>query len=121
MIKDIIMRIKLFNLPKFSICLIRRRLRTRSTTKDGLDVLCDCFDFLYQGRGFRSIPARNLTEFPNLRQRSAMEPLFHFALALLSAGAPWLAAVIVVAIALTIVGPVRLSLSIGDRSGRRGR
>lgn len=50
-----------------------------------------------------------------------MEPLFHFALALLSAGAPWLAAVIVVAIALAIVGPVKLSLSIGDRSGRRGR
>ena len=35
-----------------------------------------------------------------------MEPLFHFALALLSAGAPWLAAIIVVAIALAIVGPV---------------
>jgi hypothetical protein len=50
-----------------------------------------------------------------------MKPLFHFALALLSAGAPWLAAVIVVAIALVIVGPVKLSLSIGDRSGRRGR
>jgi hypothetical protein len=40
-----------------------------------------------------------------------MEPLFHFALALLNAGAFWLAAVIVVAIALAIVGPVRLSLS----------
>jgi hypothetical protein len=42
-----------------------------------------------------------------------MEPLFHFALALLSSGAPWLAGVIVVAIALAIVGPVKLSLSIG--------
>ena len=42
-----------------------------------------------------------------------MEPLFHFALALLSAGAPWLAGVIVVAVALAIVGPVKLSLSIG--------
>jgi hypothetical protein len=50
-----------------------------------------------------------------------MESLFHFALSLLSAGAPWLAAVIVVAIALAIVGPVRLSLSVGDRSGRRER
>jgi hypothetical protein len=50
-----------------------------------------------------------------------MEPLFHFVLSLLSAGAPWLAAVIVVAIALAVVGPVRLSVSIGDRSGRRGR
>ena len=50
-----------------------------------------------------------------------MEPLFHFALALLSAGAPWLAGVIVVAVGLAIVGPVKLSLSIGDRSGRRRR
>ena len=45
-----------------------------------------------------------------------MEPLFHFVLALLNAGAFWLAAVIVVAIALAVVGPVRLSLSIGDRA-----
>ncbi len=50
-----------------------------------------------------------------------MEPLFNFALALLSAGAPWLAAVLVVAIALAIVGPVKLSLNIGDRSNRRRR
>jgi len=50
-----------------------------------------------------------------------MEPLFHFALALLNAGVPWLGAVIVVAIALAIVGPVELSLSIQDRSGKRGR
>ena len=50
-----------------------------------------------------------------------MEPLFHFALALLNAGAPWLAAVIVVAIALVIVGPVKLSLSIGNRSNKRRR
>jgi hypothetical protein len=47
-----------------------------------------------------------------------MEQLFHFALALLSAGAPWLAGVIVVAVALAFVGPVKLSLSIGDRSGQ---
>lgn len=50
-----------------------------------------------------------------------MEPLFHFALALLNAGAPWLATVIVVAIALAVVGPIRLSLSIGDRDGRPAR
>ena len=50
-----------------------------------------------------------------------MEPLFHFVLALLNAGAPWLAAVIVVAIALAVVGPVRLNLSIGDRAGRPAR
>lgn len=50
-----------------------------------------------------------------------MEPLFHFALALLNAGAPWLAAVIVLAIALAVVGPVRVSLSIGDRACRPAR
>jgi hypothetical protein len=48
-----------------------------------------------------------------------MEPLFHFALALLSGGAPWLAGIIVAAIALAIVGPIKLNLTIGDRSGRR--
>lgn len=48
-----------------------------------------------------------------------MEPLFHFALALIAAGFPRLAEVLVIAIALRIVGPVHLS--IGDRSGRRGR
>jgi hypothetical protein len=52
---------------------------------------------------------------------SSMEPLFHFALALLNAGVPWLATVIIVAIALAIVGPVRLTLSIGDRSAKRVR
>jgi hypothetical protein len=50
-----------------------------------------------------------------------MEPLFRFALALFDAGAPWLAGVIVVAIALAVVGPVRLSLSIGDRASRPAR
>ena len=72
-------------------------------------------------RDLRSQPGRNLPEFQDPRHNKAMEQLFHFALALLNAGAPWLAAVIVVAIALAIMGPVRLSLSIGDRSGRRGR
>jgi len=48
-----------------------------------------------------------------------LEPLFHLALALLNAGAFWLAAVIVAAIALAILGPVRLSPSIGGSSGRR--
>jgi hypothetical protein len=50
-----------------------------------------------------------------------MEPLFHFALSLLSAGAPCLAGIIVVAVGLGIVSPVRVSISIGDRSGRQGR
>jgi hypothetical protein len=50
-----------------------------------------------------------------------MESLFHFALALLFAGAPWLAAIIVVAVALAIIGPVKLNLAIGDHSGRRRR
>ena len=63
----------------------------------------------------------SLPEFQDLRHNTAMEPLFHFALSLLSAGAPWLAGVIVFAVGLAIVGPVKLSLSIGDRSGRRGR
>ncbi len=50
-----------------------------------------------------------------------MEPLFHFALALRNAGAHQLAGVIVAAIAVAIVGPVKLSLNIGDRSNRRRR
>jgi hypothetical protein len=66
-------------------------------------------------------PGRDLPEFPDPRHNYAMEPLFHFALSLLSAGAPWLAGIIVVAVGLGVVSPVRLSLSIGDRSGRQGR
>jgi hypothetical protein len=62
--------------------------------------------------------APNLPAFTDPRQISAMEPLFHFALDLLSAGAPWLAGVIVAAIALAVVGPIKLTVSIGDR--RRG-
>ena len=48
-----------------------------------------------------------------------METLFHFALALLNVGAPSLAALMVTAIALALVGPVKLSLSIGGRSARQ--
>jgi hypothetical protein len=48
-----------------------------------------------------------------------MEPLFHFVLVLIAAGFPWLAGVLVIAIGLRIVGPIRLS--IGDRSGRQKR
>ena len=44
-----------------------------------------------------------------------MEPLFYLVLNLLSAGAPWLAAVIVAAIAVARVGPIHLNLSIGER------
>ena len=80
---------------------------------------CQNFSALYGGHSVGM--CGDLLDFSNQRHRSVMEPLFHFALALLNAGAPWLAAVIVVAIALAIVGPVKLSLSIGDRSGRRGR
>ena len=85
-----------------------------------LDVFrCQNFPALY---GSHSISmCGDLPDFSNLRHRSVMEPLFHFALALLNAGVPWLGAVIVVAIALAIVGPVELSLSIRDRSGKRGR
>jgi hypothetical protein len=56
---------------------------------------------------------RNLPEFPDPRHNKAMEPLFHFALALLSAGAPWLAAITVAAIVVAShrrtgqVGPSR--------------
>jgi hypothetical protein len=48
-----------------------------------------------------------------------MEPLFHFALALIAAGFPWLAGVLVIAIGLRIVGPIHLS--IGNRGDRRRR
>ena len=50
-----------------------------------------------------------------------MKALFDFTLALLTAGAHYLAAAIVVAIALAIIGPIRLSLSIGDRSRKKSR
>ena len=53
-----------------------------------------------------------------------MEPLFHFALDLLKAHAPGLASIIVVAIALWAVAtalarlaPIKMNISIGDRSG----
>jgi hypothetical protein len=73
------------------------------------------------GKGFRSTPGRNLPESPDMRHNKAMEQLIliHFALALLSAGAPWLAAVVVVAIAVASVGPIHLNLSIGERSSQR--
>jgi hypothetical protein len=48
-----------------------------------------------------------------------MEALFYFALALLNVGAPSLAVLMVAAIALALVGPVKLNLSIGDRSARQ--
>lgn len=93
------------------------------TKKGGRKVLCNCelFDFLNRGKGFRFFTGRNLPKFPDLMHNKDMEMLFQFALALLSAGAPWLAAVIVAAIAMAIVGPIKLSLSIGDRSNKRRR
>jgi hypothetical protein len=48
-----------------------------------------------------------------------MESFFQFALALIAAGFPWLAGVLVIAIGLRIVGPIHLS--IGARSERRER
>jgi hypothetical protein len=71
---------------------------------------------------WKQIPAaRNLPDFLDLRHNAAMEPLFQFALSLLSAGAPWLAAVIVIAIAVDRVGPIQVNLSIGDRADRKNR
>jgi hypothetical protein len=49
-----------------------------------------------------------------------MDTLFHFALALIAAGFPWLAGVLVIAIALRIAGPVHLSIG-GRRSRKRER
>ena len=52
-----------------------------------------------------------------------MSALYQLVLALLSSGAPWLATILVVAIAVARIGPIRLSVSIGDhgRSGKRER
>jgi hypothetical protein len=48
-----------------------------------------------------------------------MKALFDFALDLLSKGFLWLGAIVVCAIAAWILRPIRLSISIGDRRGRR--
>jgi hypothetical protein len=40
-----------------------------------------------------------------------MQALVHLALALLNAGAPWLAAIVIVGIVLKWVGPIQLNLS----------
>lgn len=50
-----------------------------------------------------------------------MEPLIHLAIALHSAGVDWMAAIIVVAVSVALVGPIRLNLSIGDRPTKRER
>lgn len=60
-----------------------------------------------------------MPEFTDLRHNTAMEPLFHFVLALITAGFPWLAGVLVIAIGLRIVGPIHVS--IGNRSDRQKR
>jgi len=80
--------------------------------------LCDCLNKAVNIEAIGA-SAQDLRDFPYPRQRSPMEPHFHFALALQSSGAAWLAAVIVVAIALAIVGPVKLKISIGNSSGKR--
>lgn len=47
-----------------------------------------------------------------------MEPLYQLMTALLSAHAPWwLLAIVVAGVVLRQVGPIRLNLSIGDRTG----
>lgn len=71
-------------------------------------------------RGPQIAPGRNLPQFPDLRHNKAMDTLFHFALALIAAGFPWLAGVLVIAIALRIAGPVHLSIG-GRRSRKRER
>ena len=48
-----------------------------------------------------------------------MKALFDFALDLLSKGFLWLGTIVVCAIAAWILRPIRLSISIGDRRGRR--
>jgi hypothetical protein len=49
-----------------------------------------------------------------------MNILFRFALALLAAGYPYMAAILVVAIAIRLVRPIRLTLSVGSLPGKRG-
>ena len=50
-----------------------------------------------------------------------MKALCSLALTLLSAGMPILATIIVIAIAVALVGPIHLNLSIGSRTGHRGK
>ena len=50
-----------------------------------------------------------------------METIFRFTLDLLSARAPGLAFIVLAAFALFLVSPLRLTLTIGDRSSRRQR
>lgn len=51
-----------------------------------------------------------------------MEPLYRFLSALLAAHAPWpIVAVVVLALAMSYIGPIHLNLSIGDRSRSKKR
>jgi hypothetical protein len=50
-----------------------------------------------------------------------MDVFTHLVLALIAAGFPWLAGALVLAFALRMAGPIDLRLTIGNRSGKRGR
>jgi hypothetical protein len=50
-----------------------------------------------------------------------MKALFAFALALFATGRPYLGVILVFAVATRLVGPIRFTLSIGDRACDRGR
>jgi hypothetical protein len=57
-----------------------------------------------------------LTEIRELKHNLAMSIPAQFALDLITAGHPYLAAVVIAAIALRLTLPIRFSLSIGDRT-----
>jgi hypothetical protein len=49
-----------------------------------------------------------------------MDVLAHLVLSLIGAGFPWLAGALVLALALRVVGPIELRLTIGNHSGEHG-
>ena len=66
--------------------------------------------------------SRTNSHFPCLlgSTKLVMKLLFRFALALLAAGYPYMGAILVVAIAIRLVRPIRLTLSVGGLLGKRG-
>jgi hypothetical protein len=58
---------------------------------------------------------RDLTEISELRQNITMPLLSKLVLDLIAAGYSTLALILVIAIALRVVGPIHLNLSLGDR------
>jgi hypothetical protein len=63
---------------------------------------------------------RNGSDFKTM-QGLPVKALFAFALALLAAGHPYLAAILVFAISVRIIGPIQLNVNIGGRRSDRGR